>query len=145
MTELAKLALDEDFEEAIKAADSNRWSLIRKGDLEVWVTLSPEGQLTETFTARLLWLNYPGDLPPSVQFVEPETGLLGVPAAWPTGSGFRPPNDICANWCSEGYDTHPEWRTDSAIRLKIRGNALLMIVRLLKQELDLNFTGRHRP
>lgn len=144
MSELAKLALDEDFEEAIKAVDSDRWSLARKGDLEVWVTLSPESRPTEAFTARLLWTTYPGDLPPSVKFVDPATGRLGVPSAWPTGSGFRPPNDICANWCSEGYDTHPEWRTDAAIRLKIRGNALLMIVRVLKQELDVHCTGRHR-
>lgn len=144
MSELAELALDEDFEEALKAPDSTRWSLTRKGSLEVWATLSPEGHVAEVFIARLVWSNYPGGLPPSVQFVEPETGRLGVPAAWPTGSGFRPPNDICANWCSEGYDTHPEWRTDRAIRLKIRGNALLMIVRLLKQELDINFAGRHR-
>jgi hypothetical protein len=80
-----------------------------------------------------------------VKFVDPETGRLDVPTAWPTGSGFRPPNDICANWCSEGYDTHPEWRTDTATRWKVRGNALLEIVRTLQLNLDIHFTGRHQP
>lgn len=145
MSTVSKLNLDDDFEEAVAAEDAGRWLLERKGDLEVWVTLSPEGHPTEQFTARLAWSTYPGDWPPSVLFVEPSTGALGVPTAWPAGAGFRPPNDICATWTFEGYTTHPEWKADASKRLVITGNALLLSVRTLQHELDCNFTGRHRP
>lgn len=143
MNALSKLNLDDDFVEAVAAEDAVRWRLARKGDLEVWVTLSPDGHEQEAFTARLAWEVYPGDWPPSVRFVDPSTGSLNAPTAWPAGAGFRPPNDICATWTSEGYTTHPEWKTDTNKRLVIRGNALLLIVRILQHELDCNFTGRH--
>ncbi|RUX21595.1 hypothetical protein EOA27_05670 [Mesorhizobium sp. M2A.F.Ca.ET.037.01.1.1] len=145
MNQLSELNLDDDFKEAIAADDATRWHLDRKAGLEVWVTLAPAGHEEESFTARLLWQVYPGDLPPSVLFVDPATGRLGVAGAWPTGSGFRPPNDICATWTLEGYLTHPEWKTDPTKRLVIRGNALLLIVRTLQHELDINFAGRCRP
>lgn len=144
MSELSKLNLDDDFKGAVAAEDARRWQLERKADLEVWVTLSPDGHEEQTFTARLYWTVYPGDWPPSVRFLDPSTGSLDAPTGWPTGSGFRPPNDICATWTLEGYMTHPEWKTDPSKRLVIRGNALLLIVRILQHELDCNFTGRHR-
>lgn len=145
MSEVSKLNLDDDFAEALKADDAHRWALERRGDLEVWVTLAPDGHPDERFTARLLWTAYPGDWPPSVLFVEPQTGKLGVPSAWPMAPGFRPPNDICANWTREGYTTHPEWKADPAVRMAIRGNALLLSVRTLQHELDCGFTGRFKP
>lgn len=145
MSQLSKLNLDDDFKEAIAAEDAGRWLLERKGDLEVWVTLSPEGHEKESFTARLAWVIYPGDWPPSVRFVDPATGSLDAPTAWPAGAGFRPPNDICATWTLEGYATHPEWKTDPSKRLVIRENALLLIIRTLQHELDCNFKRRHRP
>ncbi len=144
MSEVSKLNLDDDFAEALKVEDARRWDLERKGGLEVWVTLAPEGHPAERFTARLLWTAYPGDLPPSVQFVEPSTGRLGVRSTWPMAPGFRPPNDICANWTLEGYAAHPEWKKDAATRLVIRGNALLLSVRNLQHELDCGFTGRFK-
>lgn len=145
MSQLSKLNLDDDFKEAVAAEDAGCWLLERKGDLEVWVTLSPEGYEQESFTARLVWAVYPGDWPPSVRFVDPAIGRDDMPTAWPAGAGFRPPNDICATWTLEGYATHPEWRTDSSKRLVIRGNALLLILRTLQHELDCNYTARHRP
>jgi hypothetical protein len=141
---LSKLNLDDDFKAAVEAGKAERWNIERKGDLEVWVTLSPEASPSESFTARLLWSTYPGDWPPSVLFVEPSTGRAGVPTAWPKGSGFRPPKDICATWTQEGYATHPEWKGDPSKRLVISGNALLLIVRTLQHELDCHFSGRHR-
>lgn len=143
MSELSKLNLDDDFAEALRVEDGKRWVLERKGDLEVWVAVAPEGHLRERFTARLLWSTYPGDLPPSVLFVEPGAGCLRVPTAWPEAAGFRPPNDICATWTLEGYITHPEWKNDPTKHLVIRGNALLLVVRILQQELDCSFTKRH--
>ena len=145
MSQLSKLNLDDDFAAATESPSASRWRPERKGDLEVWVTLSPDGHEQEMFTARLAWTEYPGDWPPSVLFVDPATADLRTPNAWPTGPGFRPPNDICATWTAEGYVTHPEWKTDKAKRLMIRGNALLLIAGILQHELDCHFTGRYRP
>ena len=144
MSEVSKLNLDDDYVEALGVEDAERWVLERKGDLEVWTTVSPLDLPDERFTARLLWIVYPGDLPPSVQFVEPATARLGVTTAWPEGAGFRPPNDICATWTLEGYTAHPEWKNDRAKRLKIQGNALLLTLRNLQQALDSGFIRRHR-
>lgn len=141
---VAKLMLDEDFA-AMAADDAQRWRLERKGDLQVWVTLSPEGHEQEVFTARLAWTKYSDDWPPSVLFVDPATGAVNVPSAWPTGQGFRPPNDICANWTSEGFVTHPEWKADPTKRLNMHGNPLRFIVVTLQHELDCHFTGRFAP
>jgi hypothetical protein len=143
VTELSKLNLDDDHQEALGAEDNQRWSLTRKGDLEVWAEVWPCDHPDERFTARLVWVDYPGDLPPSVTFVDPSTGMLGVPSAWPVAAGFRPPNDICATWTQEGYVAHPEWKQDRSKRLVIRGNALLLILRILTHELDCSFTKRH--
>lgn len=142
MSALSKLNLDDDFQEALGVEDAQRWSLSRKGDLVVWAEVHPIDQPGELFTARLLWTDYPGDLPASVIFVEPDTGRTGVPLAWPTGAGFRPPTDICATWTREGYQVHPEWLTDRSKRLVIRDNALLLVLRILQHELDCNFMGR---
>ncbi|WP_162919005.1 hypothetical protein [Taklimakanibacter deserti] len=144
MKQLSKLNLDDDFAAALRAEDAGRWELGREGDLEVWITLSPGDHPEERFTARLLWNTYPGDLPPSVLFVDPTNGSLGVPSAWPIAAGFRPPNDICATWTAEGYVAHPEWVGDKSKRLIIRGNVLLLIIRILQDELDRSFAGRFR-
>lgn len=144
MSELSTLNMDDDLEEAASAAEPGSRRLERKGDLEIWVTLSPEGHEDESFTARLAWEDYPGDWPPSVLFVDPSTGRSDVPTAWPTGPSFRPPVDICATWTFEGYVTHPEWKGDRSKRLVIGDNAVLQFARILQHELDCNFTGRHR-
>lgn len=142
MSALSKLNLDDDFNEALGVSDAQRWSLSRKGDLVVWAEMHPIDQPEERFTARLAWTDYPGDLPASVIFLDPATGQTGVMSAWPTGAGFRPPTDICATWTREGYQVHPEWLGDRSKRLVIRGNALLLGLRMLQHELDCNFTGR---
>jgi hypothetical protein len=139
---LSKLNLDDDFQEALGVEDAQRWSLSRKDDLIVWAEVHPIDQPNERFTARLAWADYPGDLPASVIFVEPTTGATGAPSAWPTGAGFRPPNDICATWTREGYQVHPEWLNDKSKRLVIRDNALLLVLRILQHELDCHFIGR---
>lgn len=145
MSELSTLNLNDDFEEVLQVEEASGWSLERMGDLEIWATLSPCDHPIELFTARLVWTEYPGDFPASVTFVDPDSGLLGVPTAWPVAAGFRPPNDICANWTSEGYIAHPEWKGDRSKRLVITGNALLLSLRCLQHELDCTFTGRFKP
>lgn len=143
MSSLSKLNLGDDFAEAQLTEDASRWNLERKGDLEVWATVYPIHRPNELFTARLTWLTYPGDLPASVTFVEPVTGRLGIATAWPKAAGFRPPTDICATWTAEGYIAHPEWKPDPSKRLRINGNALLLVLRILVHELDSSFEGRN--
>lgn len=141
--ELSKAAFESDLEDAKQADDAFRWSFDRRADLEVWVTVSPRGHDSERFVARLAWNRYP-DAWPSVQFVDPETGKLNAPKAWPTGRGFRPPNDICATWTAEGHAIHPEWANDPRYKLVAHGNMILRSVRTLQGELDESFQGRFK-
>ena len=143
MSALSTLNLDDDFIEAQQTEDASRWSLERRGDLEVWATVHPDLVPEEFFTARLTWSAYPGDFPASITFVDPTTGQVGVATAWPKAAGFRPPTDICATWTYEGYVAHPEWKQDKTKRLQIRGNALLLVLRTLVHELDCSFQGRN--
>jgi len=139
--ELSKAVFESDLADAQAANEASRWSFERRDGLEVWVTVSPAGHEAERFVARLLWRRYP-DEPPSVHFIEPGTGALGVPKAWPKARGFRPPNDICATWTYEGFQLHAEWRTDPRYRWDSRGNVLLKTVRTLQQELDQTYEGK---
>jgi hypothetical protein len=139
---LAVMNFEDDLKAASEAPDAARWKFERRADLELWVTVSPLSAPTETFVARLLWLDYPGAYPPSVKFVEPATGQLNAPKAWPTASGFRPPSlDICANWTAEGFKLHPEWATTQH-RWIARGNIILKTMRTLQGELDTSYGGR---
>ena len=74
MSALSKLNLDDDYQEALGVEDAQRSTLDREDDLVVRVGVSPIDHPGERFTARLVWTEYPGDLPPSVLFVEPATG-----------------------------------------------------------------------
>ena len=134
------------FEDDLKAAsettDAARWSFDRRGDLELWATVSPASHPSDRFIARLYWPDYPGDRPPSVKFVDPSTGRLDVPKAWPTANGFRPASlDICANWTAEGFTIHPEWG-QTEHRWTSRGNIILKVMRILQGELDTSYGGR---
>jgi hypothetical protein len=105
--------------------------------------MSPSGS-AEVFQARLLWTEYPGQ-PPSLKFRDPATGRLDLPTAWPIVRGFRPASlDACVSWCAEGFNLHPEWRTDPKLRWVPHGNVLLKVLRILQGELDEFFQGRHR-
>jgi len=78
--EVSIAAFAADLDDAARAADTSRWSLDHRGDLEVWATVYPLAHRTETFIARLFWRRYP-DEPPSVKFVDPTTKALNVPKA----------------------------------------------------------------
>lgn len=142
--ELSKLNLDDDLVEALSCEDAARWKLHRADGLEVWVTVSPAADPRESFQARLLWTKYP-DNPPSLKFRDPATGTLDLPTAWPVVRGFRPGScDACVNWCSEGFDLHPEWRNDVRYQWKSDGNVLLKVIRTLQDEMDEHFQGRFK-
>jgi len=146
VSELSKLNFADDLADARQAPDASRWALDHRGDLEVWATVSPEGHDADTFIARLLWLEYPGDNPASVKFVDPATGRLDVPTAWPQADSFRPQSfDICANWTAEGFGLHPEWRQDARLRWRVDGNVLLKTLRILVDQIDVSYQGRFRP
>ena len=141
---LAAMNFEDDLRAAMEAPDATRWKLEKKGSLELWVTVSPAGHPGDIYIARLLWLDYPGALPPSVKFVDPATGRLDVPTAWPTAQGFRPTTfDICSNWTAEGFGLHPEW-AKSEYRWCSSGNVILKAVRILQHELDTTYGGRFR-
>ena len=141
--ELSQLNFAEDFEGVLRVSDASRWELTKAGPLEVWATMSPATKPEEEFQARLLWGIYPEE-PPSLKFRDPVSGRLDLPSAWPQVRGFRPGHlDACVNWCLEGMDLHPEWRTDGRFRWDSRGNALLRVLRILQEEIDEHFQGRH--
>ncbi|HWY50624.1 MAG TPA: hypothetical protein VNW72_04000 [Chthoniobacterales bacterium] len=141
--ELSTLNFEADLKKVLGVPDANRWKVDRAGDLELFVTLSSAKAPAEFFQARLLWIRYPGEEPPSLKFREPETGALNNPKAWPVVRGFRPATlDACVNWTSEGMAVHPEWRNDPKARWDPSGNSILRIVRILQNEMDAHFTQR---
>jgi hypothetical protein len=133
---------DDDLTAASDTPDAAGWKFDRRDDLELWVTLSPAGHAADSYVARLYWRDYPGNVPPSVKFVDAATGRLDVKKAWPKANGFRPASlDICANWTAEGFALHPEWaRTEH--RWRSTGNVILKVMRVLQNELDTSYTGR---
>jgi hypothetical protein len=142
--ELSILNLRGDFEEAAGVSDAARWKLEMPGPLEVLVTLSSRTAPDEMFQARLLWTKYPDD-PPSLKFREPATARLDLPQAWPIIRGFRPGSlDACVSWCIEGFNLHPEWRTDPRYRWNPSGNPLLRVLRQLQEEFDDYYQGRFK-
>lgn len=142
--DLAELNLKDDLERAVAAPDAVRWQLEQPGPLEISAAMHPASNPTEIFHASLIWASYPNQ-PPSLKFRDPATGRLDLPAAWPIVRGFRPTSlDACVNWCLEGLNLHPEWKTDPRFRWDPRGNPLLRILRTLQDELDEHFQGRYR-
>ncbi|MGH9921100.1 MAG: hypothetical protein ACRD6W_19800, partial [Nitrososphaerales archaeon] len=95
-TPLSAMNLDDDLEGTKRAERASRWQLAKSGPLEVRVTMSPVRQPHEKFTARLLWTEYPSQ-PPSVRFIDPESGRHDVKTAWPVAQNVRlePHWDIC--------------------------------------------------
>ncbi len=141
--ELSSLNLQDDFGKAIAVPEASRWKIEKPEPLEIWATMHPETNPKELFQARLLWGEYP-DEAPSLKFRDPATGRLDLPTAWPKVRGFRPSSlDACVSWCKEGLSLHPEWKTDPRFRWDPRGNVLLKVLRILQEELDRYFQGRH--
>lgn len=105
-----------------------------------WVELSPRSAATERYVACILWVAYPHH-PPSVFFVDGVGGPRGVPRAWPNIPGYRPPGDICMPFTSEGFNTHPEWRTGPTA-WSSAGNPFLRVATQLQDDLDNRYQGR---
>jgi len=141
--ELSALNLEDDYERVLTLPEAKRWVLEKPASLEIWATLAPTSAPADKFQARLLWSQYPGEAP-SLKFRDPATGRLDVTSAWPKIRGFRPTSlDACVNYCSEGFGLHPEWRTDPRLRWSPQGNVLLKVLRILQDEFDNYYVGRH--
>lgn len=139
---LAEMNLKDDFEQASSIPEAVRWVLEKPGRLEVWATMHPVAHTEELFQARLLWADYPR-APPSLKFRDRETGRLDLTCAWPITIGTRPGNFVsCVNYCVEGFDLHPEWKTDPRYRWDSSGNVLLKVLRFLQEELDETYKER---
>jgi len=145
--DLYELNLQDDFEKVLSCEDAVRWKLEKPAALEIWATMcsiKDKGTPPEYFQARLFWIAYP-DQAPSLKFRDLETGRLDNPRAWPVIRGFRPNSlDACVNWCLEGLNLHPEWKSDPRYRWDHRGNVLLRTLRILQNEMDHYFEGRHK-
>lgn len=142
-TSLSALNLDDDFEGVKRTDRAVRWQLGRPGPLEVEVTMSPRTHPQERFTARLVWSEYPSQVP-SVRFIDPQTGRHDVPNAWPVVQNVRlsPQWDICQSMTAEGFSAHPEWRGDPRFRWDSRGNVLLKELSWLQELLDETYQRR---
>jgi hypothetical protein len=142
-TPLSAMNLDDDLEGAKRTDRASRWELTKAAQLEVRVTMSPQRQPHEKFTARLLWAEYPSQ-PPSVRFIDPESGRHDLVPAWPVVQNVRldPQWDICQSMTAEGFNAHPEWRSDPKFRWDPRGNALLKALSWLQDLLDETFQRR---
>jgi hypothetical protein len=81
--------------------------------------------------------------PLALRAVPITAGIIGDADLPARARGFRPPNDICATWTREGFQIHPEWRTDPKYRWVPHGNVLLKSLRQLQGELDETYAGRH--
>lgn len=145
----SELTLQEDVE-AIETLRQNegrdevdRWSASLVSTLEVSVKLSPASHPDELFYSRLIWGQYP-DAPPSLVFFDPVSGRTDVARAWPTGGPFRPVTGLCVNYTREGFAMHPEWVNDPKLRWQTSGNVLLKVLRLLQDDLDIGYSGRHQ-
>lgn len=142
-TELSELNLKDDYERVLTLPEAKRWVLEKPASLEIWATLAPARAPEDKFQVRLLWSQYPGEAP-SLKFRDPATGRLDVTSAWPKIRGFRPTSrDACVNYCAEGFGLHPEWRTDPRLRWSPHGNVLLKLLRILQEEFDNYYEGRH--
>jgi hypothetical protein len=143
--QLSDLNFREDYERALALPEAERWALDNPAPLEVRATMSPASAPTEKFEVRLLWKVYPDDLPPSLKFRDPETGRLDLASAWPKIPGYRPTSfDTCVNYSAEGFGLHPEWKNDPRYRWRAVGNVLLKMLRLLQDEFDNSYQGRHQ-
>lgn len=141
--ELSILNLADDYAKVLTLPEAKKWALKRPEPLEVWAIMSPASTEAEEFQARLVWREYP-DEPPSLKFRDPATGRLDLPSAWPKVRGFRPTSlDACVNYSSEGFALHPEWKMDPWFRWASTGNIVLKLLRVLQDEIDNHYQGRH--
>lgn len=114
-TDFEHLLFEQQFEEVLALPDADRWNLERDNTvpLGVLAVMHPLSQAKDLFKARLRWRAL--QRPPSLKFIDMDTGSDSNPAAWPKCLGFRPGSlDACLPWTEEGHGLHPEWTQANA-------------------------------
>lgn len=145
-TEFDKMLFDQHLEEMLALPGASRWDLERDTQvpLEVFCTMFPRTALHERYKVRLRWTDY--STPPSVKYVDPQTGADNDARAWPNFDGSRPGSFfLCAPFTKEGHDHHPEWRGASATRYEAPEDPLVSCLLQLQHLLDNSYVGRGHP
>lgn len=107
-----------------------------------WLVLRPRSMPSERFVVRVAWERYP-PAAPSVKFATEVNGRVDVTSAWPLIGGYRPGSfDICRPFTAEGFNTHPEWRTNAERWPADGGNPFLWVANQLQYDLDNGYQGR---
>jgi len=140
----AELALAADLSEIRKVSAERHWTVGRRNGLEVAIAMTSKID-AESYTIRFVAVDYP-DSAPSIKPIDPATESSDVRTAWPDCDGFRPTTDLCMPLSAEGYEVHPEWRTDPALKWISAGNPLLRVLEELQIHIDnpARYRGRAR-
>ena len=135
ISRLSELCFDGDLPEAERVAAEAGWSISCTGAAAVEVSMQSTID-DERYSLRLLWSEYP-DEAPSIGCFDPETGRADIQSAWPDCDGFRPSQqDLCLPLSAEGFEAHPEWKTDPVKRWNADGNVLLRVLDELQAVLN---------
>ncbi len=138
------LALFEEELEAVQSLDvATRWQLERDDSvpLGLFAVMHPANEPEQLYKARLRWDDYFG--PPSLKYINMQTGSESDPAAWPRCAGFRPGSlDSCIQLTAEGHKLHPEWCQSAATRFPEIELPMQYALIQLQVALDNSYQGR---
>ena len=125
--------------------EASRWTLEQDVTvpLGLFAVMHPKSKPTELYKAHLRW----ADLfaPPSLKFVDLNSGAENVASAWPQCFGFRPSSfDACLPWSAEGHRLHPEWANSSKNSFPKVDAPVQFALLNLQISLDKTYSGRGR-
>jgi len=133
----------EELAEVSTLPEASRWQLERDDTvpLGLFALMHPRSEPTHAYRARLRWNDYFG--PPSLKFVNLQTGLDTDPLAWPQCFGFRPSSlDACLPWTAEGHGLHPEWKNSPAHCFPTVEAPMQYALLRVQSSLDTTYQGR---
>lgn len=143
-TELELALFEQELRDVQALPVASRWQLERDKSvpLGLFAVMHPISKPTELFKARIRWLSdYFG--PPSVKFINMETGSDTDPKAWPRCYGFRPSSlDSCLPWTAEGHGLHHEWKASASHCFPKVELPMRFILLMIQHTLDNSYEGR---
>ncbi|MBI3528640.1 MAG: hypothetical protein HY067_11800 [Betaproteobacteria bacterium] len=134
---------EEELREVRTLPEANRWKLERDETvpLGLKVEMHSVRDPAELYLAKVRWTNY--FAPPSLKFLNLQTGADNDVTAWPLCGGFRPTSlDACVSWTAEGHVAHPEWAGSSKAAFPRVETPVQFILLTLQRELDTSYSGR---
>lgn len=145
-TELELALFAEELVEVRRLPEASRWQLERDESvpLGLLVAMHPVSKPSDVYRARLRWNDYFG--PPSLKFINVNTGADDDPTAWPKCFGFRPASlDACLPWTAEGHGLHPEWKNSHTQSFPVVDAPMQYALLRVQSSLDNTYQGRgHR-